>query len=54
MPHNHGIKINELNIELISLEITLSLLLPGKLFVVMNEKEHIDFSNVLPGYRTGL
>lgn len=49
MPYNHGIK-NELRVELISLEITLSLLLLGKLFVVMDEKEYIDFSNVLPDH----
>lgn len=50
MPHNHGIKNNELRVELISLEITLSLLSLGKLFVVMDEKEYIDFSNVLPDH----
>lgn len=50
MPHNHGIKNNELSVEPISLEISLSLLLLGKLFAVMNEKEYIDFSNVLPGH----
>lgn len=49
MPHTHGIK-NELRVELISLEITLSLLLLGKLFAVMDEKEYTDFSNMLPDH----
>lgn len=50
IPRNHGIKNNELRVELISLEITLSLLLLGKLFVVMDDEEYIDFSNVLPDH----
>lgn len=50
MPHNHAIKNNELSVELISLEITLFLLLLGKLFVVMDEKEYKDFLSVLPAH----
>lgn len=50
MPHNHGIKNNELSVELISLEIILFLLLLGKLFVVMDEKEYKDFLSVLPAH----
>jgi len=50
MPHNHGIKNNELRVELISLEITVSLLLLGKLFAVIDGKEYTDFSNVLPDH----
>lgn len=50
MPHNHGIKNNELSVELISLEITLFLLLLGKLFIVMDEKEYKDFLSVLPAH----
>ena len=47
MPHNHGIKNNELSAKRISLEITLSFSLLGKLFVVIDEREHKDFSSVL-------
>lgn len=43
-------KNNELGVELIALEITLSLLLLGKLFVVMDEEEYVDFSKVLPDH----
>lgn len=50
MPHNHGIKNNELSVELISLEIILFLLLLGKLFIVMDEKEYKDFLSVLPAH----
>lgn len=47
-PQQH--KNNELGVELIAVEITLSLLLLGKLFVVMDEKEYVDFSSVLPDH----
>lgn len=40
-------KNNELSVEQISLEITLSLSLLGKLFVVMDEREHKDISSVV-------
>lgn len=43
-------KNNELGVELIALEITLSLLWLGKLFVVMDEKEYVAFSSVLPDH----
>lgn len=47
MPHSHGIKNNEWSVKCVSLEITLSLSLLGKLFVVVDERECKDFSRVL-------